>query len=89
VLDFPNLMTIQHPRKIYFKPCITQHRLIRYGFRILKEQWRGGSGLVFLTLTRGEFIYEAVKYETYDWYGIGYCECLEFKIVALAAALLP
>jgi hypothetical protein len=55
--------------------------LRRYGFRILKEQWRGGSSAVFLTLARGEFIYEALKYETYDWYGIGYCECLEISRV--------
>jgi hypothetical protein len=74
-------MITQHPSKIYFKPCITQQKLRRYGFRILKEQWRGGSSAVFLTLTRGEFIYEALKYETYDWYGIGYCECLEISRV--------
>lgn len=71
-------MTIlSHPSKIYLKPFVNQDTLQKYGFKLLKEQWRGGSSVVYLTIQNHRTIYHGGKYEFYHFDGLGLCECFE------------
>ena len=72
-------MTITHPSKIYLKPHVSQDSLKKYGFRIVREQWKGGSPIVSMTIAHRDVVYEGIRYETYNLDGIGLCECLEIN----------
>jgi hypothetical protein len=75
------MKTASHPSRIYLKPSIDQHILKRYGFKIIKEQWRGGSSVVYMTIQKDDIIYHGGKYEFYHFHGIGLCEC--FEVIAV------
>lgn len=70
-----------HPSRIYFKPFVNQNTLKKYGFKIIKEQWRGVSSVVYMSIQNNHIIYNGGKYEFYHFDGLGLCECFEIVSV--------